>query len=114
MTNAVRRKLVAGLLLLILAVAGLSRKENTPRNHPTPSFPRSQLHLRHVASPDSAGTAPLLSIPVTPRANEPAGQRTLRIPIIQATPRRSIVDHAESHTAGQNLPIVEVPIATEL
>ena len=113
MTNAVRRKLVVSLLLLILTVAGLSRKANTPRNYPTPSFPQSQLHLRHVPSSDSGGAAPLLSIPIAPRANEPSFQRTFSIPIIQATPRRSLVDRAESHAAGQNLPIVEVPFDTE-
>lgn len=113
MINAVRRKLVVSLLLLILTVAGLSRKANTPRNHPLPSFPQSQLHLRHAASSNAADTAPLLSIPFAPRGNEPPGQRTFRIPVIQAIPRRSFIDRPESRAPGQDLPIVEIPQEAE-
>jgi hypothetical protein len=113
MTNVFRRKLFASLLLLILVVAGLSHKTANPRNEATPLFPESQLHLRYQAGVDSADSAPLLSIPVAPRAPETSSSRRLRIPMIQAVPRRPITDQADSGDTERDVPIVNVSPGTE-
>ncbi len=113
MKNAFHRKLLGSLLLLTLVVAGLSRKTGTPRNEATPLVPQSQLHLRYQADTDSADSAPLLSIPVAPRTPEASRSRRLRIPMIQAVPRRPIAAQAESRAAERDVQIVGVPPTTE-